>query len=112
MKEKKVFIYMENEDGTVTPYTREEFKYEMDRDLSEVFGIDFRKLHALEQAGALNLEEMPEAMWYSPEFNYVPQPEDDRKPKPLDETTMTPEERKIIAYLKGVRLEEGILAEM
>jgi hypothetical protein len=55
-------------------YTLEELAVEMDRHLSELYGVDFHKVTRLVNSGELREEDITEELLDSPEFVYNPYP--------------------------------------
>jgi hypothetical protein len=67
--------------GIPTGHTLAEFSSELDRRLSELYGVDFAKITQLVDSGELNEDEITNELLLSPEFKYEPYP--GFKPKPL-----------------------------
>jgi hypothetical protein len=67
--------------GVPTGYTVEEVFAEVDKNLSEAYGIDFAKVTRLVDSGELSEDEVTNELLLSPEFKYEPYP--GFKPKPL-----------------------------
>jgi hypothetical protein len=72
-----------DENGNPIGIPAEEVFAEIDRDLSEHFGIDFAKVTELVDSGKLNPDEITDELLYRPEYKYEPYP--GFKPRPLPE---------------------------
>jgi hypothetical protein len=59
-----------DENGKPIGHTLEEFSAELDRKLSEHYGVDFDKVTRLIDAGKLNLEDVTDELLRRPEFHY------------------------------------------
>jgi hypothetical protein len=60
-----------DENGNLIGYTLDEVFDEVDRNLSEAYGIDFMKLTRMVRSGEATMDEMTDERLRSPEFKYV-----------------------------------------
>jgi hypothetical protein len=63
-----------DENGVPIGIPWEEIMEEMEVELSETTGVDFRKIREMEEAGLLDLDKATNEMLLSPEFKYEPYP--------------------------------------
>jgi hypothetical protein len=77
----RTFEIPRDENGDPIGYTLEEVFAEVDRNLSEAYGVDFAKVDRLIASGELNEDEITNELLLRPEFKYEPYP--GFKPKPL-----------------------------
>jgi hypothetical protein len=61
-----------DENGVPKGHTLEEFSAELDRRLSEFYGVDFAKITRLVDSGALDMDDVTNELLRTPEFKYKP----------------------------------------
>ena len=74
-----------DENGNPIGYSVEEVFDEIDKEMSEVYGIDFAKISRMMDSGELSDEDLTEELLESPEFEYKPYPGFKPKPRPVPE---------------------------
>ena len=63
---------LRNKQGIPIGYTLDEVFAEVDRNLSETYGIDFFKVNEMINSGKLDLDELTNEMLHGREFKYEP----------------------------------------
>jgi hypothetical protein len=72
-----------DDDDVPIGYSLDEVFANVDKMLSEGYGVDFAKVHRMIESGELNDADLSDELLNRPEFAYKPYPE--FKPKPLPE---------------------------